>query len=181
MRKISLLLTSALLGSLWGAPAHAAVFPHLGLERGERAFQAGLLDAGVEVALTDRWSVGASGFYLGVLNGADIDTAYRVLGSADGPSLGLGVSAGYGELNVLGTSKTWFMQPAAIASLPLGPLRLGALFGPVIHTVQPYVTDPGTIFVNWNWIPNLELAYRLDRSNEITLGGNGLIGWRGIY
>jgi hypothetical protein len=85
----------------------------------------------------------------------------------------------------------WFVQPALVASwnFPLFGFdsALRGSLGPVISlggvgTSVGSGAGGGADFgvAAWLW-PNLEFAVRVTRQQEVTLGGNSVIGWRSRF
>lgn len=163
------------------AAAEASTLPRVDFEARQVMVSVGLPDASVDVALSDRLSLGASAFALGVDNLFPAARAtYRL---ADGPGgLVVGVTLSAGLIpNVMRSASVPLMyqsyvQPAANVTLPLGgaqsPVRLRATLGPLWYDLQP----------SWYvFIPNVELGIKVAAQQELTLGGNSLIGWRGLF
>ena len=178
----SLLFAMALLVS----PATASTIPSMDIKQGQTTVSLGLADLSIDRALSDRLSIGFSGAYvlpahLLLVPGSTvaIRTTYHLLRLYD-LDLGLMVSAGYGAFRFPGPvfldrpGKYWW-QPAlnvAIASpAPFEQWTPRITLGPIL-----WMELPPSGFTTWFFLPNVELGYRLDPANELTLGGNSLIG-----
>jgi hypothetical protein len=177
------------------APAVASTMPPLEVGRGRAVLAGGAWDANLDVGLSDRLAVGASLTQLGAWYGA-VRATYR-MGDADGqPTWGWTCGAGFGQLWLYSRSLNGlWLQPAIEASTPIAPgwpIYLRLSLGPVLFLLPDEestgrqtasgvpIVQP--ILANWlvlAW-PNLELAWRVNAHNELTLLGNSLIGWRAI-
>jgi hypothetical protein len=65
---------------------------------------------------------------------------------------------------------------------------LRGTLGPLFYSENASAFSPGapgmhydTVINSWAIWPNLELAYRLNPSDEITLGGNAIVGGRHMF
>jgi hypothetical protein len=146
---------------------------------------AGLLDFNLDVPITDSQTIGISAFGAGLLYSAALRSTYRLgklengltYGWTIGAGLGLGIGVGGG-----GFFGPW-IQPALAVTLPLlgaeSPAKLRASMGPLL---MPSLYSASSPFPWQSLIwPNLELAFKVTPSNELTLGGNAIIGWRGFW
>lgn len=183
-------LLMAALGIL-GGPATASTIPSLDFRQGQTTIALGLADMSLDYALTDRLSFGLSSAYvlpayLLMVPGATGAgrTTYKLtrLYNLD---VGVMLSAGYGAFrfpgaNFASESAGWWWQPAINVALvnrpPYERWTPRVTLGPVL-----WFGRLPEAFNAWLPLPNLELGYRLDRNNEVTLGGNSLIGWRGSF
>lgn len=170
-------------------PARASTIPPVNLNQSEVAITAGIYDLGVDFGLTDHLSFGVSSV-------APFDShgllAFRVLYLPLGvqrnlnfglmASFGTAPSAGFfrpynGDDATFPVTHTGWFQPALgfIASLYPLPVSIRATVGPVFPEPQvpPYLPS----FLKYAW-PNVEVAYRFNEFNELTLGGNAIVGWR---
>lgn len=184
---IPLLLAMTLLVS----PATASTIPSMDIKQGQTMVSLGLADLSIDHALTDRLSIGFSGAYvlpahLLLVPGSTAALRATVhLLQLYNLDLGVMVSAGYGAFRLPGPDfldqpgKFWW-QPAfnvAIASpAPFGQWTTRLTLGPIL-----WMEQPPSGFSTWFFLPNVELGYRLDPANELTLGGNSLIGWRRVF
>lgn len=175
------LFAALALANCWGPVAIASTLPPLEFRANQVILGLGVLDANLDYAVSDRLSLGVCGsFNVAPLAGR---ASYR-LGEAAGLSYGVTLSAGinnmWGSPGALAVS-TWF-QPAAIVALRLGGaesrMTLRGTIGPLFLATGSgnYATSGALAF----W-PNLELTYRLNVGQEVTLGGNSLVGWRGTW
>lgn len=160
--------------------ADASTLPRVDFQAHQVMIAIGFPDASVDVALSDRLSLGASAVALGVDNlFPAVRATYRLAEGPGGFAFGATLSAGLIP-NFMRGSMTPLMyqsyvQPAANVTLPLGgsesPVRLRATLGPIFNdgvlSLMP--------------LPNLELGIKLAPQQELTLGGNSLIGWRGLF
>lgn len=177
--------------ALSGRPATASTIPSLDFRQGQTTVSLGLADLSIDHALTDRLSIGFSGAYvlpahLLLVPGSTvaIRATYHLLRLYN-LDLGLMVSTGYGAFRFPGPGfldqpgKVWW-QPAfnvAIASpAPFEHWTPRLTLGPIL-----WMEQPPSGFSTWFFLPNVELGYRLDPANELTLGGNSLIGWRRVF
>lgn len=194
----------ALVSAALAGPAEASTLPRVDFSAGDKILAVGVLDVDFDYALTDRLSVGATmiplpstsiAWYDPVLSpfNAALRTTYRI-GEVWGAPIGLTVSCGVGQalfeatmapslnpfpgLPLLRYAYFAFAQPALDVAIPLGSDRdhwtLRATLGPII------MLDPGHRSVVPVW-PNLEFSRPLGEHGELTLLGNGLVGWRGIF
>lgn len=193
--------TGSLLLTLLVGTARASTLPRVDFAAGNKILALGILDVDFDYALSDRPSIGASvipypntsiAWYdplLSPLN-ASVRATYRageLLGMPAGvtPSAGVGqtiISGGmtpslnpFPGLPLLRFQYFSYVQPALNVAVPLtGGWTMRATLGPII------VTDPAhqAVFPIW---PNVELARPLGERGELTLLGNGLIGWRGVF
>jgi hypothetical protein len=163
------------------APAFASTLPRVDFKQGQLAVAAGAFDANVDYAVLNNLSIGVSGtFPWSLMLGAGRLT-YRI-GEVGPVSYGLSLSGGTIRPGLVNLQRPedgdmgYWVQPALNLAVPLGslPLTLRATVGPV--WVNQTLTK-----LNGDIIPNAELAWRLNPSNELTLGGNALIGWRGTF
>ncbi len=164
--------------ALTAMPVAASTLPRVDFQGGKTAVAIGLLDANLDYAFSDRVSLGVSGSLLSPVTGR---ATVRLGAVPNGGSYGMTFSAGltpnvWGSVSGPTTYSVW-MQPALNVAVPLGSptsdWTLRGTVGPLLFGMS-IAAVPSMLF----W-PNLELAYRLDGANEVTLGGNGLVGWRG--
>lgn len=161
--------------------AEASTLPRVDFAANQVMVSVGFPDASVDVALGDRLSLGASAFTFGMDNLFPAARAtYRLAEGPGGLSVGATLSLGLipNFMRGSGVPLTYqpYFQPAANVTLPLGgsdsPVRLRGTLGPVWIDFSPNLTV---------WAPNLELGIALAPRQELTLGGNSLIGWRGTF
>ena len=204
MRKTSWLIAGALLATMAGLPpAVASTLPRVDFSQGQTIVSTGLLDVNVDHAVLDQWSVGLSlmplpsgyAWFDPVLSplSAAVRSTYRV-GAIGNVAMGVTVSAGvftplitggrrpslnpFPDLPLLRYQYRAFIQPAFNVAWPLGSEEghwtLRATLGPVLfadwvsHDLVPL------------W-PNIEFSKQLSANSELTILGNGLIGWRGLF
>jgi hypothetical protein len=193
-----------LVGALLATPAEASTLPRVDFAAGDKIVAAGLLDVDFDYAITDRLSIGASMIPMPIPSGAwyapvlspffaAIRSTFRageVLGAPVGVTDCYGVaqefnSAGLGGsvnpfpgLPLLQHSYLPFLQPALDVAIPLGQdpdhWTLRATLGPII------AFDPSPRLAMPIW-PNLEFSRPIGNHGELTLLGNGLVGWRGVF
>lgn len=179
------------------APAAGSTLPKVDFKQGQTMLALGVVDANIDYALTETISIGASGIFLNgypqltwglyTFGVGAIRATARFVETPNRASLGVTVSAGQisghpfirsskSEMPlVLSPTRGWF-QPALNASIPIDRFTIRATLGPVFGADLEQGTTG--IFVVW---PNLEVAYRLLPGQELTLGGNSILGWRGIF
>jgi hypothetical protein len=157
----------------------------------------GVVDANLDYALTDTFSLGASGIFMNgrpdltwglyTFGVGAIRATVRLLEIPEMVSVGFTVSAGEisghpyirkptSSMPMVRTPIHEWMQPALNVSVPFHRVTARATVGPIFGADL----EDGTsgIFMVW---PNLELAYSLGSGQELTLGGNSLLGWRGTF
>lgn len=168
------LATASAILAITALPATASTLPKVDFEEGKSYLAIGILDANLDYAVSDRLSIGVTGTYLVAPFAARATLQLGKL--ANGLVYGITLSAG-----VLNQNDIWFVpgrnpyglwtQPAFNVSLPFGETNAWTLRG----TIGPAFSQSGTILYA---LPNVELAYRIDRTSEVTLGGNSIAGWR---
>ncbi len=171
------MLVATALVAVSASAAGASTLPPLDFRANQVMLGLGALDANVDVALSDRFSVGLSAQPFSPVTGR---ATVRV-GEVGGLSYGLSLAGGltpnvWGSVSGPTTYSTW-VQPALVVGYrfggPEGALSLRGTVGPMFlngSTAMP--------FLAW---PNAEVAYRFAPGHELTLGGNGLVGWRGTF
>lgn len=167
-------------------PVQASTLPKVDFAAGQHIVAAGLLDANYDYAFTDYLSAGVSSTGLLLLPIVPIAArATLSLVKTGWLTAGITVSAGTAA-NTWGP-KPWYELPAPVSywAQPALNLTLGAVDAPVKGriTVGPLLwmngyVGPTPIF--WFW-PNAEVAFRLSPAHELTIGGNALVGWRGVF
>jgi hypothetical protein len=191
-----ILATTLLLAAytLTGIPATASTLPSLDFQKGQTIVAGGLADANFDYALTDRLSVGLSGAYVSAgippyslgLSGTvgAIRVTYHVTHIYN-LEVGASISGGYSSLSYpgpggRGQSAGYWWQPVLNLALrhraPFEQWATRFTLGPLLPIAQQ-----AFVVSKWLLIPNFELGYRLDPTNEVTIGGNSLIGWRRIF
>jgi hypothetical protein len=170
------------------APAAASTMPLADFEPGVTV-AIGVPDANVDVALGDRLSVGLTGYAVPLGDGwpfvsGGARATYRLLGGPQQPSLGLSVSGGYAPAFLFDKNVPWG-QLALTAALPFGRTgwTLRGSLGPMLYrhtytTMMLFAQNFPTTETQVLLVPNLELAGVIGPGQELTLGGNSLIGWR---
>ncbi|MDB5101731.1 MAG: hypothetical protein JWM80_6152 [Cyanobacteria bacterium RYN_339] len=199
------------------APAQASGMPRADFEAGQLTVSGGvngvvfvvpLATASVDYSPMNRLSVGL-GASMWTVN------AHAVLRALQGPSgstLGLMVAGGFNnDQMIFGTlgpvlaggaplpAGPAFYTPgrdytgpwgqlALVGSLPLGPLVLRGMLGPMYGNAQfmgvPPAGDPNIPIeerMTLAFIPNVELAWRIAPHHELTVGGFSWVGYRGIF
>jgi hypothetical protein len=134
----------------------------------------GILDATYDVALSDQLQVGASisgfgGFGLSALTGR---ATYRLMEVAPQVPLGITAGAGFGLGGLVLSA-----GPTVRTPLPI-PLQKGQSV--ILRAAVDLVYAPGLGALGFYPQPAVELAWRYSKSEEWTLGGNSLIGWRRV-
>jgi hypothetical protein len=181
----------AMLCGLLARPAVASTVPPMNVpaSRGVLALGA-LLDISVDYAMTDRWTLGFSGrTFLFAL--AAVRSSYSL---GEGPwhtQLGLTCSAGIFGVppqlpgGILPSLQGSFIQPALALAIPvwLGcPMWFRATLGPTFIQESDVGGELPSGFPRESFgllfLPNLELAFPLGDEDELTIGGNSLVGWR---
>ena len=169
-------------------PAQASTLPDPGLPAGKVALTVGIADAGLEYGLTEQLQIGAGGAGNLIGVGGYGRATWAFLKGSPAGDLGLHVAAGYFQpLLLKGRPGLFvFVGPAIAKTWGWFTLR-GTLSVPINNTTD--LVDPVTGASTPSWgiggavgalplIPNLELAFKLSGENELTLGGNAIIGWR---
>jgi hypothetical protein len=180
------LLVSTLVTVLCLAPTvQASTLPKVDFKAGQHIVAAGLLDANYDYAVTDHWSLGVSSAGLLLIPIVPIAARSTLkLLQTDWLTAGLTVSAGITP-NAWGP-RPWYELPEPVSYWvqPALNATLGAADAPVKLrlTVGPLFMNGGLgpSPVWWFW-PNAEVAFRLTERHELTLGGNALVGWRGVF
>jgi hypothetical protein len=180
------MITTCLMAVLGLAlPARASTLPKVDFSAGQHIVAAGLLDANYDYAVTDHLSFGVSSAGLLLIPIVPIAARSTLkLLQTDWLTAGLTVSAGITP-NAWGP-KPWYelqepvsywVQPALNATLGAvdAPVKLRLTVGPLFMN-NGFAPSP----VWWFW-PNAEVAFRLTERHELTLGGNALVGWRGVF
>lgn len=192
-------LTVAVAALAVSAPASlASTLPELPLKKGQSAFTAGFVHAAYDSALTDQLSVGGTvglpfGLWnLGGLNMSGIDLGARAtyrMGNLDhgiqwGVSGGVSAFLGGSSLtNALLPGLSVFAGPQVRAPLPItlpkgqSVIARGALnvvFNPFVPSVPLGGVSPLGVGAA------LEVAWRYNKNEEITLSNDGFIGYRRI-
>ena len=177
MKRSRSLLTLALL--MMTEPAYASTLPRVDFHKGETMVAVGLPDLSLDYALTDHLSLGATWVSMGLpaYGFGAIRGTYRIgrvpWGGEYGLTAAVGLESNYPATPTTPLSYQSWGQIALDASLPLTRrFTIRATVGPILW---------GSYTLYWYAVPNLELAYELNSRNELTLGGNSLIGWRGIF
>jgi hypothetical protein len=197
MKPLSAAITSVMAIVIVAAPAMGSTIPKVDFKRGQTMLALGAVDANLDYALTENISIGASGIFmhgypqlswgLYTFGVGAIRATARLVEIPGRASLGFTFSAGQisghpfirsSDSNtplVLSPTRGW-LQPALNASIPLDRFTLRATIGPVFGAdIEQGTTG---IFAVW---PNLEVAYQLQEGQELTLGGNSIVGWRGEF
>ncbi|MDB5098964.1 MAG: hypothetical protein JWM80_3385 [Cyanobacteria bacterium RYN_339] len=177
----------------WATPAEASTLPALDGGPGRFSVTAGILDAGVDVGIGQRLSLGATAFVPPVGIVGLVGLAGRATFWLTDPLawVVVGATVSVGDTYTSGaTSQSQYTWAQPAVNVALAPGRTGwalrGTFGPVASWTSNTVrtgTAPGTTatFELLPFVPNLEVAYRFTPNHELTLGGNGLIGWRGRF
>lgn len=180
------------------APAKASTLPPLDFHQGQKIIALGVVDGNFDWALTDNLSVGGSLIWMNghpeltwglyTFGVGALRSTYRIFGAPGSTSFGLTVSVGQvsghpliwnpnpnDEMpRVLSPTRNWF-QPALNISVPVGSISFRGTIGPIFGADLP----PGIGI--WDFWPNFELAYQINSGNELTLGGNSVVGWRFLF
>lgn len=192
MPHLSLCLLTAALWLANPATAAASTLPRVDLEGGRLSFAAGLAptwaDLCVDYGLNSRLSFGFSlmqGFLPNIPGGlSPYVTAARLTWNMGTQPWGLAYGATLSAVRLHKNTGnpapgapefSYYAQPALNVTWAPGgfggPWAVRATLGPMIGRDLT-----ATALIPW---PNLEVSYRLSPVNELTLGGNSLIGWRG--
>lgn len=173
--------------------AAASTLPTMDVQKGQSIFSIGLADANLDYALTDELSVGLSGAYvssgippytLGLSGYGGAVRATLRLGRLYNLDFGATISSGYvaatypGPAGTGGSSLFWWQPALNVALSPRPPFERWT----TRVTLGPLLPFDSRAFEASKWVPmpNVELGYRLDAANEVTLGGNSLVGWRRV-
>jgi hypothetical protein len=171
-----------LLAMLCVAPAtQASTLPRVDFDAGQHLIALGVLDASYDYALTDDLSIGLSS--TGLLVPIAARATLQVL-HIDRVTAGVTLSGGITP-NMWGPNPwytlpepvSYWLQPALNVTygLPEDDIKLRLTVGPMSMSSSGSWTP-----VFWFW-PNAEVAFRLSEHHELTVGGNSLVGWRGVY
>jgi hypothetical protein len=155
-------------------PAAASTLPELTLKKGQTNLALGILDATYDMALSDQLQVGASigGWKPGNAFGLSGRATYRLMDVAPQVPLGITASAGFGLSGLFVSAGPTLRAPLPIV-LPKGQSVILRAAAEVV-----YVPTVG-VSTLYPW-PMVELAWRYSKSEEWTLGGNSIIGWRRV-
>lgn len=197
MKLLTVATTAIATTAMIAAPAAGSTIPKADFKQGQTMLALGIVDANIDYALTENISIGASGIFLNgypqltwglyTFGVGAIRATARLVEIPNRASLGVTLSAGQisghpfirsskSEMPlVLSPTRGW-LQPALNASIPIDRLTIRATVGPIFGAELEQGTTG--LFVVW---PNLEVAYQLFAGQELTLGGNSILGWRGIF
>lgn len=183
---------SLVITSLFVYPATASTIPSMDFQQGQTMVAIGLADVNLDYALTDGLSIGISGAYVlpaallflhsGTVGAARVTKHLTRIYNLD---VGMTLSVGYGAFTFPGPDFSnrwakWWWQPALnVALINASPFERWTpriTLGPILWLGQQPAGSN-----QWFPLPNIELGYRFDQRNELTLGGNSLIGWRGVF
>ncbi|MNX72827.1 hypothetical protein D3C86_1041970 [compost metagenome] len=180
----------AALGLSFALPAEASTLPRVDFRSEQTLLAIGLPgDLSLDRTFSDRLSLGVTTFIAGSAGptgpmAIGVRGTYRLGEAAKGLTYGLTVSGGVypphffnpSSPDLISKTPEYWVQPALVASLPLSDvLVLRGTVGPLLFTMSHHAGIPA-----WLW-PNLELAARIAPGQELTLGGNSLVGWRGPF
>jgi hypothetical protein len=190
MNPLKPILSAAILTLLAPATsAHASTMPLVDFRPHAITFAAGLADVSLDVGVSDSLSVGGTAIaipMLAIYTGA-VRATYRLTGGAGQPSLGLSVAGGYAP-SFFTSTDAWWVQPALVGALPIGRsgVTVRASLGPMLYrhtytTWMMFANNTPSTTLSAMLVPNAEVAWSLGANQELTLGGNGLLGWRGSF
>lgn len=180
------------LGLSLAAPAQASTLPEPGLRAGQTALALGLIDGSVDHGITDRLQLGAGGYFTVFGMAAYGRATWRVFDDTPLGDIGLHVAGGkYNPGLAKGTEGLFVFAGPVLAKQFAGWITLRASLGLMATDANglTYMSSgPATPNSPRSWglggdvappvVPNIELAFKLGGNNELTLGGNALIGWR---
>lgn len=196
---------ACILITLQAAPAEASTLPKIDFKQGEHTIALGVLNASWDYAVLDRLSVGASlipmpstiAWYDPILSPQNASARASLrLGEIAGVAVGLTLSGGIFNPIVVPACPCglknpfpalpimrWngyraYLQPAANIAVPFGNGSEGWTFRATLGPIFDYSPESSSMVPLW---PNVEFAYRWPSGHELTLLGNGLVGWRGIF
>lgn len=176
-----LTLTAVLLGI--SLPAQASTLPKVDFKAGEHILTVGLLDANYDYAVSDHFSFGVSTTAVVVDLAARATVRAVTLGPVSvGATLGAGLSPnlwGPTPLSAMPEPVSFWVQPALNLTFgaPDDVVKLRTLIGPKFMNGRLRLPQNP---LEWA-LQSAELAFRLNEQHEITVGGNGLVGWRGTF
>lgn len=176
------LIVATLTAVLCLAPAvQASTLPKVDFNAGQHTVALGVLDANYDYAVSDHVSLGLSS--AGLLVPLAARTTVKVL-QTDLVTAGVTLSGGITP-NMWGPAPWYTLsQPVSYWAQPALNVTVGAPDAAVKlrMTVGPLFVNGGLASspVMWFW-PNAEVAFRLSPAHELTIGGNALVGWRGVY
>lgn len=176
------LAAAALLLAVAAAPAAASTLPPVSVEPGRGVVSVGLFDASLDFGLVPHVT---AGFSYTAVPGAPVVAARATTALGHGPfglELGATFSAGAsGTATARGTGGYHFwVQPALNLAVPVGG---GATFHATVGPVSPFrdgSLQPPAAWHDWVW-PNMALVVPVDGTSAMTLGGNSLFGWQGVF
>lgn len=197
MKPLSAVTTCIATIAMMAAPAAGSTIPKLDFQKGQTMLALGVVDANIDYALTENISIGASGIFLNgypqltwglyTFGVGAIRATARLAETPNRASLGVTISAGQvsghpfnrtskSEMLIVLSPTSGWLQPALNASIPIDRFTIRATVGPIFGAELEQGTTG--IFMVW---PNLEVAYQLLAGQELTLGGNSILGWRGVF
>lgn len=205
MSRFTAVLTALMLATLWMSDADASTVPRIDFKQGEHTVALGVLNASWDYAVVDQFSLGfslipmpnANAWYDPILSPQNASARASLrLGEFAGVAVGMTLSGGIfnpivvpqcpcGLKNPFPTLPImrWngyraYIQPAVNIAVPFGSWSEGWLFRATLGPVFDYSPESSNVMPLW---PNVEFAYRWRNGQELTLLGNGLVGWRGIF
>ena len=197
-----------LAGFLLSSSVSASTLPPVDFRRGDQVLAVGVLDFSFDYAVTEQFSLGATlnpgisryQWFDPLLSpfAAAVRSTYRLGEAPNGLSYGVTLSSGIvmavpytmcgpdcrpydlslGFPFLLKGQYRAFLQPAFNVTKTVGEiLSVRATLGPVLLLNGAVGFEPVLVPI---W-PNLEIVFRVSPRSEITLLGNSIIGWRGIF
>lgn len=178
MRHAALLLGGL---GLAASSASASTLPPLQVERGRACLSLGLADVNLDLAVLPGMVAGFSFVMTSKIVGVAGRSTFVLGTDGWGFPYGCSFALGYGPAGPFSGSTSW-AQPAWVHGLQLAPSwRLRYSLGPMFFVSQRTVGTDTLVEVQlWPVLPNAEIVYALGRWQELTLGGNAIIGWRAI-
>lgn len=205
MSRLTVLLVSLMFIALRAGDTEASTLPRIDFEQGEHTVTVGVLNASWDYAVLDRVSLGvsmipmpsANAWYDPILSPQNASARASLrLGEVAGVAVGVTLSGGIFNPIVVPQCPCglknpfpalpimrWngyraYVQPALNVAFPFGSWSEGWIVRATVGPIFDYSPESSSMMPLW---PNLELAHRWQNGQELTLLGNGLVGWRAVF